>query len=926
MKKHQTPEQIVDSINKKFTILPSLFCPTNTGSLILEVKPYLQPFERLLALRELQSLLRSTDRITEEHDYYTVQTNKAESVFCQRLTYWQRVGRKLLVPTIQTCLEFTQNGQSQVNDRQELHNARRLRYGPHNLHEYRGKFFPQLVRSLINISGVRDEAIVLDPMCGSGTTLCEALALNRSAIGLDLNPLSVLVSKVKAGVVLKQPRLFYKTISSYLSNFHFNKTSPDKIWSPNDLSYLIRWFSTEAINDLSAILTDINKVHEQFYRDFFRVCLSNIIRSVSWQKDTDLRVRKDIKHYDKGMAISLFKEITLKQLDRIYPYLSVLPHNTNPPSVSIRQGNVINMLDIFPGYHDKIDLLITSPPYATALPYLDTDRLSLVALGLLPRKQHKDIETIMIGTREVSECQRKELWERYCARRKELPDAVTKLIDKIAEYNHSDHVGFRRRNLPALLGKYYLDMLDAMRSAYSLMKSGAYGYFVVGNNSTILEGQKIEIPTDKYLFEIGAAAMWKQQEIIPMELLVSRDIFKENRGSSESILCFVAEKKIKRKAIYTSENVDILTKDGIEWNYHDADTQEHLHALHPYPAKFIPQIPRKAIESWSSKGEVIYDPFCGCGTTLLEASLMGRPSIGTDNNPVAILVSKAKTASYKLTDVDSLRIFANKLDEVLPITAPRKELIPDNSNFYYWFTDEVLDRLSSLKSLILNTKEPIQTILLSIFSSIIVRVSFQDSDTRYAKIKRTVKPSAVGRIFKLKLLEIIERLPGVIIPGRSPVKVYQADARDVSFIKDGSVALIITSPPYLNAYDYHKYHRQRIHWINGSVEFARDMELGSHDEFTKRNATPDQYFIDIDACFSEWSRVLRNSGKSLIVIGDAIVNKKPVCVADTFIELCKKHRMCLVKRWIRALHSTKRAFNVQNSRITHEHVLLFEKK
>jgi DNA modification methylase len=382
---------------------------------------------------------------------------------------------------------------------------------------------------------------------------------------------------------------------------------------------------------------------------------------------------------------------------------------------------------------------------------------------------------------------------------------------------------------------------------------------------------------------------------------------------------------MQRKAIYTRENEKVLTKNGRGWNFHDAKTQEHLHTLHPYPAKFIPQIPRKAIKTWSAKGELVYDPFAGCGTTLLEASLLGRPSVGTDNNSVAILVSRAKTAKYSPATIDALRAFSSRLDRVLPKTKTQRKLIPNNKNFLYWFSEDVLDRLSALKSLILAEPKPVRTMLMAVFSSIIVRVSYQDSDTRYAKIERIVKPADVDRTFKVKLADVLSRLPETVTPGRAPVSVKQADARNVPFIKPGSVSLIVTSPPYLNAYDYHKYHRQRIHWIDGSVEYSRDIEIGSHDEFTKPNATPEQYFIDMDSCFSEWARVLRTGGRCFVVIGDAIVTKHPVHVADRFVDLLEQHGVLLEERWIRELHSTKRAFNVRNSRISHEHVLLFRK-
>ncbi len=343
---------------------------------------------------------------------------------------------------------------------------------------------------------------------------------------------------------------------------------------------------------------------------------------------------------------------------------------------------------------------------------------------------------------------------------------------------------------------------------------------------------------------------------------------------------------MKREAIYTNaKGVRKLHAEGQEWNFHDADTREHLHSLHPYPAKFIPQIPRKAISLWTKAGEVVYDPFCGCGTTLLEAKLMGRPSIGVDNNAVACLVSKAKTASYSASDIKRATSFLASLDRTLATLKPRKDLIPKNENFLYWFSAPVLERLSGIKSLVLSQPEPLRTLFLAVFSAIIVRVSYQDSDTRYAKI----------------------------------------DSRDVGFIPDSTVSLIVTSPPYLNAYDYHKYHRQRLHWIDGDVALARDIEIGTHDEFTRPGATPDAYFKDMDACFGEWRRVLRPGARCLVVIGDAIVSKKPVRVADTFIELMEQQGMSLEKHSIRELHATSRAFNVRNSRVTHEHLLLFKK-
>lgn len=80
---------------------------------------------------------------------------------------------------------------------------------------------------------------------------------------------------------------------------------------------------------------------------------------------------------------------------------------------------------------------------------------------------------------------------------------------------------------------------------------------------------------------------------------------------------------------------DILNK--VDWNFKGA-TNNVLHSIHPYPAKFIPNIPRALIQSLPiPKGSIILDPFCGSGVTLTEAQDAGIESIGVDLNPIACL-------------------------------------------------------------------------------------------------------------------------------------------------------------------------------------------------------------------------------------------------------------------------------------------------
>src|SRR5450759_334152 len=184
-------------------------------SLVCQLKPYIQPFERGLALRELQVLAGSAPAPLAggESVEYVVDTEMSVEDLAGRLSYWERVDGLTSAYTAQVLHESTVNlvrngtsipeiqGLLPFRDQVPLPNRRALRYGTHGLHEYRGKFFPQLVRALINIANVPTSGLVADPMVGSGTTPVEAVTAGRNAIGLDLNPLSVLMAWTKTELV-----------------------------------------------------------------------------------------------------------------------------------------------------------------------------------------------------------------------------------------------------------------------------------------------------------------------------------------------------------------------------------------------------------------------------------------------------------------------------------------------------------------------------------------------------------------------------------------------------------------------------------------------------------------------------------------------------------------------------------------------------
>ena len=163
----------------------------------------------------------------------------------------------------------------------------------------------------MNASGVPNSGIVVDPMCGSGTTLVEARLSGRATFGLDMNPLSVFVSRVKCQVLDITPKVLIASFKELASAVwrpvrQLGRTSHFVTLTDTDQAYLQKWFATSVLEELDHIEGAIQKQTHPILRDFYKLCLSNILRTVSWQKEDDLRVRKEVQAFRKGEVLALF--------------------------------------------------------------------------------------------------------------------------------------------------------------------------------------------------------------------------------------------------------------------------------------------------------------------------------------------------------------------------------------------------------------------------------------------------------------------------------------------------------------------------------------------------------------------------------------------------------------------------------------------
>lgn len=525
------------------------------NDITFKLKSYIQPFEHSLALEELQALAESSSGPTPVHhsEYmYSIRTSKLASEFVNRLAYWEKVNTPTELITKQSLRESTVNVVRNGVPLREIHeklpfssapplpNRRCLRYGPHGIHEYRGKFFPQLVRSLLNIARVPRDGVVVDSMCGSGTTLVEALLAGFQAHGLDMNPLSAEITRVKCALLSADTEILessYERIRRTLLEDRPFRLSASTIRElpAKDQSYLAAWFPAHALRDIDRIFHVISSISDEPSKGLFRISLSNVLRKVSWQKDDDLRIRKEVLPDSDDDPIREFLDEVGRSVRNVVAFLSQNGRLTSS-RYSVTEGDARTADRTWSRWRGRVDAVITSPPYATALPYLDTDRLSLIWLRLLERSEHRRRDDAMIGNREVTERGRRAYWALFEGNAHLLPDSIQHLIRRIEFQNAGSDAGFRKRNLPALLAKYFLDMRLVLQGIKKLLKPGCPAFVVVGNNHTTAGGERIEIATSSLLSELGSMVGFDVGTHRSMDMLTSRDIFRKNAMASEVIL------------------------------------------------------------------------------------------------------------------------------------------------------------------------------------------------------------------------------------------------------------------------------------------------------------------------------------------------------------------------------------------------------
>lgn len=317
------------------------------------------------------------------------------------------------------------------------------------------------------------------------------------------------------------------------------------------------------------------------------------------------------------------------------------------------------------------------------------------------------------------------------------------------------------------------------------------------------------------------------------------------------------------------------------------DKNELTHGLHPYPAKFIPHIPRKLIEAYVPPRTLpILDPMCGSGTTLVEAAIQGFHAIGIDLNPIATLAARAKTlvlSEQARTEMELL-VCEFRKHSYDPIRVCRDSIPRNFLNRDKWFSHQTLREVAHALKLSEQLDPEARVLVHAVISSALVALSNQESETRWCAKARLIPPGAA-------LKRIANRLEAALLAAdkygeaaRGSVQVLQGDARCLP-LPDNSVGMIVTSPPYANSHDYYLYNKLRMFVLGFDVARVQFAEIGSRNRHSDMKASIEHYRESMGRVMYEWRRVLRPTGYASVVVGDAVIRGEFFDMGREFVAL-----------------------------------------
>ena len=324
-----------------------------------------------------------------------------------------------------------------------------------------------------------------------------------------------------------------------------------------------------------------------------------------------------------------------------------------------------------------------------------------------------------------------------------------------------------------------------------------------------------------------------------------------------------------QEALYAAIDLDL------SWSERELPERErtkHVHRLHPYLGKFIPQLVETLLARYFVRGARILDPFAGSGTTLVQALESGYDAAGSDVAAFNCLLMRVKTRAYNPFALEhELRDALARLDRFGSDEPPTT-----SAYVRAWFAPRAAAELGFFRSLVDEYEHAdVLRVVLARAARSARRTTHFDLDFPRApqleeywchKHRRVCRPVERARHFlrryALDTLARVKQFARVRAGGRA-AEVLHGDARALAF--DGRFDGVITSPPYPGLIDYHEQHRYAYELLG--LDDRRDLELGSPAAGTGRAGLA-AYRDGVVSVLENVTRALRPGSALVIVVND----------------------------------------------------------
>lgn len=332
--------------------------------------------------------------------------------------------------------------------------------------------------------------LVLDPFCGSGTVLLEAVLSGRNALGADANPIARLISEIKAHYV--DSAQLDKELLRIL-----RRIKKDKNISIPDFPNRDYWFSKHVQKQLSLLLDAILRIKNRDNKIFFMVCFSNIVKKVSYadpniyvpvrinlgrfkdKPDVYQKLRIKIDSLIDVDVFDKFRKISQENIERMKTLQGTEAQNYTAKIISKDARSLtkdVKSKDLLED--ESVDLVLTSPPYAGAQKYIRSSRLSLNWFGQGSAENIRILEKNNIGREDFA---KKDLQTEGTG-----INEADEIIRKIA---------IKDKIRATIVSTYLREMGDALRESIRVLKKGGYMVLIVGPNKVC----GYEFDTPRYL-------------------------------------------------------------------------------------------------------------------------------------------------------------------------------------------------------------------------------------------------------------------------------------------------------------------------------------------------------------------------------------------------------------------------------------------